>query len=33
MAAMPFPEPIAGLAPPKEAFPAIPSAIAATASR
>jgi hypothetical protein len=33
MAAMPFPAPVAGLAPPKEAFPAIPASVAAQVSR
>jgi phosphatidylinositol glycan class B len=33
MAAMPFPAPVAGLAPSKEAFPAIPASAAAAASR
>ena len=33
MAGMPFPEPVAGLAPPKEAFPAIPASAAAAVSR
>ena len=33
MAAMPFPQPVAGLAPRKEAFPAIPVSAAFTGSR
>ncbi len=33
MAAMPFPAPVAGLAPPKEAFPAIPASVAAQVPR
>jgi hypothetical protein len=33
MAAMPFPNAVAGLAPPKEAFPALPPAVDAVSSR